>query len=63
MIRNDPKSGFILNKFTESLIVILPQDNDIPVAWKMPAYMEYAMRGLDEADHYVTLTHVYNVTN
>ena len=63
MIRNDPKSGFLRDKFTTCLIVVLPQDKELSVTWKTPAHMEYAMRGLDEADHYVTLTHVYNVTN
>jgi hypothetical protein len=39
LIRNDPKCGYIRNKFTEYAIIVLPQDKDIPVAWKMPADM------------------------
>jgi hypothetical protein len=39
LIRNDPKTYLYYDKFTEILIVVLPQDKDIPVAWKMPAYM------------------------
>jgi len=39
MIRNDLKIHLLCDKFTESLIVVLPQDKGIPAAWKMSVYM------------------------